>query len=85
METAAGLDELGLDELATVFRKALCIAQRYWQELGNEDWSAWYSSSEAETAMLPLNELAWKIFEGRKGGILSYWVPYARAHPERLR
>jgi len=83
-ETNRGLEELGVTELAIIYRNALEIALRYWKELGAEDWSKWYHESPLEKAINPLNEQAWKFLDKRKNGIFSYWVEYARKHPDRI-
>ncbi len=83
-ETAAGLEELGAQELAELFRSAFDLAQDYWMELGEENWGKWYHGSELEKAVKPLNHRAWAILKQRKNGIFSYWVDYARKHPERV-
>ncbi len=83
-ETAAGLDELGAHELAEVFRAAFELAQDYWMELGSEHWMDWYHGSALEKAVDPLSRRAWAILKPRRNGIFSYWVEYAREHPERV-
>ncbi len=83
-ETAAGLEELGAQELAKVFRSAFDLAHDYWMELGEEYWMDWYHGSALEKAVEPLNQKAWAILKQRKHGIFSYWVDYARMHPERV-
>jgi hypothetical protein len=83
-ETCRGLEELGATELAEVFKEAFRLAIRYWSDLGARNWSQWYHGSPLEKAMEPLNQRAWSILEDRKKGIFSYWVEYARKHPERV-
>ena len=83
-ETIRGLDELEATELAMIFKAAFQIALRYWDELGAKDWSKWYHDSPLEKEIMPLNKRAWKILEGKKNGILEYWVSYARKYPERI-
>jgi hypothetical protein len=83
-ETAAGLEELGAQELAELFRAAFDLAQDYWIELGAENWMEWYNSSALEKAVGPLNAKAWAIVGQKKNGIFSYWVEYARKYPERV-
>jgi hypothetical protein len=83
-QTAVGLEELGAIELAGIFREAMNIAQQFWIELGSSEWSSWYSESELEKAMAPINEKAWAVLEAKPNGIFSYWVSYARQFPERL-
>src|SRR5688500_1587562 len=81
-ETARGLEELGATELATLFREAFRIAEKYWTELGEKDWMDWYHKSDFEKETLPLTKRAWEINKG-KMGIFQYWVDYARKYPER--
>jgi hypothetical protein len=83
-ETAAGLRELGAQELAELFGAAFDVAQDYWMELGAENWMDWYHGSALEKAVEPLSKRAWAILKERKNGIFSYWVDYARKHPERV-
>ena len=83
-ETIRGLDELGVTELAVIFKEAFQIALRYWDELGTKDWSKWYHDSPLENKVKPLNEQAGKILEAKKNGIFEYWVNYARKYPERI-
>jgi hypothetical protein len=83
-ETAAGLEELGAQELAELFRAAFDLAQDYWIELGAENWMEWYNSSALEKAVGPLNAKAWAIVRQKKNGIFSYWVEYAKKYPERV-
>jgi hypothetical protein len=83
-ETARGLEELRATELAGLFRQALAHAKDYWSELGSETWSDWYHGSRLEEAVMPLNERAWALLEDRWNGIFSYWVEYARQHPDRV-
>ena len=84
-ETCRGLEELGATDLKGIFKEAFQMAVRYWGQLGAGDWAQWYHGSSLEKAMGPLNEKAWSILNTKKKGILSYWVDYARRHPERLR
>jgi hypothetical protein len=81
-ETALGLEELGATRLAEIFRAALQAALVYWVPLGQKDWMKWYHGSALEESVAALNDEAWAL--QRKQGILEYWAPYARRHPERL-
>ena len=83
-ETAAGLEELGANELAAIFREALGHARRFWDYLGAEQWADWYPGSRLEEAVTPLNAKAWALHEALGNGILSYWVQYARSNPGKL-
>jgi len=83
-ETTRGLEELGALDLARIFREGFQLAQRYWAELGAKDWMDWYHGSNFEKETMPLSEKAWSILQGRKRGILDYWIDYARRHPERI-
>jgi len=83
-ETAKALHELGAPDLAEVYQTAFRLTQDYWAELGSEDWGEWYHGSPLEKAMEPLTRRAWSILEGKKNGILKYWIDYARRYPERI-
>jgi len=83
-ETAIGLEELGAAELAGFFREAFNHALEYWSELGSENWMKWYHGSKLEEAVMPLNRAAWALLKERWNGIFSYWVEYARQHPEKI-
>jgi hypothetical protein len=83
-ETAAGLEELGATELAELFRAAFLLARDFWVELGAENWTEWYHGSPLEPAVTPLTVKAWAILDTKHMGLFSYWLEYARRHPERL-
>jgi hypothetical protein len=83
-ETLRGLQELGAAELSEVFKEALRLAIRYWNDLGGNGWAKTYHGSPLEKAMGPLNEKAWTILRKNKKGIFDYWVAYARKYPARL-
>lgn len=83
-ETAQGLEELGANDLAAVFREAFQLAKKYWAELGRDDWMEWYPTSPFEREVRPLDERARSIVDGKGGDIFKYWVDYARRHPERV-
>jgi hypothetical protein len=80
-ETARGLEVLGANDLASLFREAFAHARRHWNRLGKADWSEWYHGSSLEQAIDPLNTQAWAICEQSWNGILGYWVTYARNNP----
>src|SRR5215471_6772776 len=81
-ETTCGLELLGATELADIFRQAFQVARKYWTELGADNWMEWYDGSAFEKAIDPFTKQAWAILDGKKNGILKYWVDYAREHPE---
>jgi len=83
-ETLEGLRELGADEFAELFESAFQHAQRFWLELGSENWMEWYHGSELEAAVMPLNDRAWKLWNDCPKGLFTYWVEYARKAPERV-
>jgi hypothetical protein len=83
-ETALGLEELGADEMAHIFRDAYALAEPYWSELGAENWNKWYFGSSLDEALAPLNQRAWEIQKQCGGSLLEFWVSYARRYPERL-
>ena len=83
-ETAAGLVELGAEDLASVFREALWRARKVWDKLAQPNWSEWYDRSPLQQELAPLNERAWALWREQPMGIFSFWITYARRHPERL-
>jgi hypothetical protein len=83
-ETSCGLEELEATELATLFRQAFGHAKVFWTQLGSNNWTDWYHGSEFERVIEPLTEEAWAILKPRWNGIFSYWVAYARRHPDRI-
>ena len=83
-ETALGLEELGANEMASIFREAYAFASTYWSELGSDDWSDWYLDSPLDKALFPLNDRAWTIQQSTDGGLLDLWASYARRCPERM-
>lgn len=84
LETLEGLKELSAMEFAELFETALVHAKKFWDELGSEGWMDWYHGSELETAVMPLNDRAWKLWNERPMGLFSYWVDYARRSPENV-
>ena len=90
-ETAVGLRELGATEAADIFDEALSLVLPHWDQMGRllEDdfrhFIDWYSDSELENALTPLNERMWALAERLPDfGLLYYWIAYAREHPDRL-
>lgn len=83
-ETEIGLVEIGASEMATIFGNAFSKAILFWEELGQECWSSWYPNSPLEFELEALNKRAWEILEEKEMGLFSYWVEYARNHPERI-
>jgi hypothetical protein len=83
-ETMEGLRELGADEFAVLFESAFQHAQRFWSELGSENWTEWYNGSELEAAIIPLNDRAWKLWNECPNGLFTYWIKYARKSPEKV-
>ncbi|MEQ1776611.1 MAG: hypothetical protein ABL891_22735 [Burkholderiales bacterium] len=84
-ETLTGLKELGATEEAEIFEAALSHALKYWDFICSSDFHDAYSLSALDHAMQPLNRRLWALlgYDGGSGkNLLSYWVPYARAHPE---
>jgi len=84
-ETLIGLRELGAMEEAIIFEAALSLALKHWDFICSDDFHDKYSESALDQAMLPLNRQLWALtgYDGGSGkNLLSYWVPYARAHPE---
>lgn len=83
-ETARGLEELGAAELACLFREAYAHAKVFWDQLGSAGWMDWYHGSKLEEAVTPLNSAAWALLKNRWNGIFSYWVEYAKQHPQNV-
>jgi hypothetical protein len=88
-ETLHGLRELEAHEAAEIFSSAYALAQRYWDRIGEllaQDFDAftrWYSGSELETALGPLNTRMWSLCKPQYG-LMAYWLSYARKYPENL-
>jgi hypothetical protein len=84
-ETLMGLRVLGASEAAEVFEQAFELALLYWEHVGDDKtFVEWYYKSPLEEALMPLNERMWAIAErSEKYRLLSYWLEYARSHPER--
>ncbi|MBX7245004.1 MAG: hypothetical protein K1X53_05870 [Candidatus Sumerlaeaceae bacterium] len=82
-ETELGLVELGLPEIAVIFREAYQLVQPHLEEIeGSEDY---YEVMERVGAMKRINELtinATNLIGER--GIYRYWVAYARQNPNRV-
>jgi hypothetical protein len=83
-ETLEGLRELGAHRMAELFNSAFHLARGYWDELGSENWFNWYHGSALEKAVEPLNHEAYEIRGSQPRGLFSYWLSYARQHPQRL-
>ena len=87
--TRWALGELGAYEYAAIFAEAYEQVQPFWDEIGRrcardfEDFVAWYPDSELDRLMLRLTERMWDLQEAG-GGLLGFWTPYARKHPERV-
>ncbi len=83
-ETIRGLRELGADRMAEIFAGALEHAQRYWSELGSQNWLEWSPGSPLATAVGPLTNEAYGIWEKQPQGLFSFWLSYARRCPGKL-
>jgi hypothetical protein len=89
-ETLRGLRELEIPEAADIFAEAYALVQPHWDTLGavlkseTEVFADWYRDSGLEKALDPLNKRMWEFCKRTELGLLSYWVPYARKHPERV-
>ncbi len=87
-QTEAGLIELGLDELAQVFREArdlMIPLLRQRTEADGDPYEILEQKGLRERGDR-LNRRAWDLdsLGGRKSIIYDGWVRYVRAHPERV-
>ena len=83
-ETLAGLRILGADLPARIFEEAWSLAQRHWTLVLSPGFHDEYFGSELEASLMPLNRELWQAlgYDGSGGAnLLTYWSPYARAHP----
>lgn len=87
-ETTWGLKELGAIKEAEIFEQAFNIAIPYWKIIVElPDFVEWYSDSELEKALDPLNDAMWELirYHGDTGTyLLDRWAPYARKHPDNI-
>jgi hypothetical protein len=86
-ETLAGLKELGATEAADIFDAAWSCAKEHWAFVCSGEFFDTYHGSPLEQTLLPLNRKLWTLlgYDGSTGkNLLAYWVPYARAHPDRV-
>ena len=83
-ETLKGLRELGAIELADMFEQAFSWAKRHWNELQGENWSDWYNSDNVQSDVRTLTHTASDLYGKLERGIFTFWLTYARAHPECL-
>jgi hypothetical protein len=87
-EIQSGLHELEATEAADIFEKAKALIQPHWNQIGQltaKTFADWYESSGLAAALSPLNKQMWKICsESKDYGIMSYWLIYARKHPEQV-
>lgn len=90
-ETERGLRELGAVEAAEVFAEAYQRVLGFWDVIGDlltqesKAFIRWYRKSPLEAALVPLNDRMTAICQrSSKYGLLSYWLDYARQHPEKL-
>ncbi|PWT92318.1 MAG: hypothetical protein C5B56_02430 [Proteobacteria bacterium] len=88
-ETLHGLRELEAHEAAEIFSSAYALAQHYWDKIGEllaqdfDTFRGWYTGSELETALGPLNKRKWSLCAPQYG-LMAYWLSYARKYPENL-
>jgi hypothetical protein len=90
-ETLRGLRELEAQEAAEIFSSPYVLAQPHWEKIGqllSENFDAfveWYSRSELQRSLDPLNERMWDLCEAiGKLGLMTYWLIYARRYPENV-
>jgi hypothetical protein len=83
-ETLRGLQELEAHEAAEIFTSAYELAQPYWDTIGElvgqdfEKFVDWYTDSELEQALDPLNTRMWDLCAPNYG-LMAYWLTYARS------
>ena len=87
-ETVWGLKELGAVKEAEIFEQAFNITIPFWNIIiESPDFVKWYSDSDLEKALDPLNDEMWKLmhYHGETGTyLLDRWVPYARKNPDNI-
>ena len=86
-ETLLALRELGATWEAEIFEVALFHAVQHWTLLGQGDFSSVYYGSALHEALKPLDDQFLNLSRAQCGDsstILTYWVPYARRHPDRV-
>jgi hypothetical protein len=91
-----GLRELEASEAAELFEKARAMVEPHWDKIeelkeasteegSHTGFADWYETSGLEAALSPLNKKLWEICSASKDyGLMSYWLSYARKHPERV-
>jgi hypothetical protein len=90
-----GLRELGAAEAAELFESARALVEPHWEIIENLKLSGeenshtkfadWYKASGLEAALSSFNEKLWEICSTSKDyGLMSFWLSYARKHPERV-
>jgi hypothetical protein len=90
-ETLRGLQELEAHEAAEIFSSAYALTQPHWDEISqllSQSFDAfvdWYSGSELQKSLDPLNERMWDLCKATgKLGLMTYWLIYARRYPENV-
>jgi hypothetical protein len=90
-ETLRGLRVLEAHEAAEIFSAAYALALPYWNTIGRlirrdfQNFVSWYSDSDLEKALDPLNMRIWKLRETLPNyGLMRYWLTYARKYPYNL-
>jgi len=86
-ETEAGLRELGLTELADVFRSTHVIVKPYIAKARKSDMSVDELAQRDghEDQLRQLRRKAWDLGKrGAESAIYSAWVQYAKAHPDKV-
>ena len=90
-ETSRGLRELGAVDVAQIFDAAYRIVLPHWEPIASmlavdfKVFQEWYSESELEEALRPLNSRLWDICAAAGSHrLVKYWLGYARKYPERV-
>jgi hypothetical protein len=57
-------------------------------EKGFDAFTSWYSTSELDATLSPLNRRMWDVLKetspGGEGGMFRFWLAYARKYPDRV-
>ena len=84
-ETFKGVNELGLSELADLFRQTESIMRRYLPTINTKNYA---ETLEREGTMKQIDDMtdkAYELIDLRNGGsIYDFWIAYAHKNPENV-
>jgi|ERR1017187_711635 hypothetical protein len=90
-ETQWGLREMEALEAAEIFESARALVEPHWDEIGSlrvighKAFADWYTDSDLETALNPLNRRLWAICgQSPSYGLMQFWLNYAWKYPDRV-